>query len=152
MLAFITMPSTMEQHFYRDFDYSSPNGSHYRLWFENFDAPIDQYNRFRRLKVEVSTDGKLSWSSLPLALSLASTMRLWLSASPEWPPEIVVAFGGEQSAVWFDYEDDVDELRWWGSPSRWRASFDSRKRCWRLTRLYVLARGEQKIGTSTLSQ
>jgi hypothetical protein len=61
------MPSTIEQHYYRDFDYSSPTGSHYRLWFENFNEPIDQYNRFRRLKVEVSTDDKLSWSSLPLA-------------------------------------------------------------------------------------
>jgi len=103
------MHLTIEQHYYREFTYSGSDGWHYRLSFENFDTPVDEYNRFKRLKVEVSNDGKRSWSPLPLALSLASKIRLWLSASPEWPPEILVALGGEHSTVWFDYEDDVDE-------------------------------------------
>lgn len=137
------MLSTNQQ-YYQEFAYSSPYGQHYRLSFEKSDTPIDQYNRFHRLKVEISTDDKRSWHVLPLALSRASKMQLWLSASPEWPPEIVVGLGGAQSTVWFEYEDDADELRWLGCPSRWRASYDSRKEHWILKRLRVLDNRAQK--------
>ena len=138
------MPSITEQHYYREFEYSGSNGWHYRLSFEKFDQPIDQYDRFRHLKIEISTDYKQSWTSLPLALGLVSRMKLWLSALPEWPPEIVVALGAEQSTVWFDYEDDIDELPWLGRPSRWRASFDMSGGRWTLKRLAILNKRAQK--------
>ncbi|KAB8066287.1 hypothetical protein [Janthinobacterium violaceinigrum] len=140
------MPLPIEQRYYQEFEYSTADGWHYRLSFEKFDQPIDQYNRFRRLKVEVSTDDRRAWSAVPLAISLASTLRLWLGAQPEWPPEIVMALGGEQSTVWFDYEDDIDEGNWLGRASRWRASFDSRKRHWCLKRLYILDKDAKKLG------
>lgn len=146
------MPSLTQQRYYQELANSSDDGWHYRLSFEKFDHPIDKYNRYRCLKVEVSTDDGQSWNSLPLVLNFASTLRLWLGAQPEWPPEIVVALGGEHSSFWFDYEDDVDEVRWLGRASRWRASFDSRKRRWRLKRLCVLGKERQKTRASPLSK
>ena len=146
------MPSTTEQHYYREFAYSGSNGWHYRLSFEKFDQPIDQCDRFRRLKIEVSRDHKQSWDALPLALGLVSRMKLWLGASPEWPPEIVVALGANESTVWFDYEDDIDELPWLGGPSRWRASFNMSRGRWTLKRLVILRKGARQSARPTTTR
>lgn len=133
----MTSDATLQQ-FYREFECVAASGSRYRLSFVKLNKPLDSYNRWRELKIELSNDKDRTWHSLPLKLGFTSKVRLWLSAQPEWPPEIVVGFGVEGDAPWFEYDDDTSELGWLGWASRWRARFNSQKGQWNLERLQLL--------------
>lgn len=128
----------MSQQFFNEFECLGANGSRYRLSFEKLERPVDQYNRYHRLRIEKSPDGGQSWHVFPLTLGVTSRLRLWFSSQPEWPPEIVVGFGVENDMPWFEYEDDTSEPGWFGWPSRWRAQFDGNRGRWSVTRLQVL--------------
>jgi hypothetical protein len=128
----------MNQSFYKEFECEAEDGSHYRMSFDKFSKPEDQYNRWRRMNIEKSSDGGRSWHPMPLTLSAASKVLLWVSAQPEWPPEIVVDFGCKNGAPWFEYEDDIDAQRWLRRPARWHAQFDNGTGKWKLGQIQVL--------------
>lgn len=131
---------SFSQRFSRNFTCTSENGLRYRLRYLHidWDGPIDEmYDKVVADRYIPESD---TWMALPSKLSLRSQFLLFTAADPQWPPDphTVVAMGHDGTSLWFEYEEDLDEMRWGRAHSRWRASFSDKRQRWTIQHLNYL--------------
>ena len=79
--------------------------------------------------------GKDEWVELSMRLSFVSRLKLMCAAIPSWPPETPVAFGVEDGRLYFDYIEDVDEVRMGLPHALWRATYLEKRDAWWIVRI-----------------
>ncbi len=128
------------QLFPNEFSCTSENGRQYRLRYLplDSDAPYDEEQI--RVAIERFVPDAHTWLPLPLKLNFWSHLLLFTAADAQWPPETVVEMGHDGTNLWFEYEDDLDEIPWGRRHSRWRATFVNVKRRWVIRHLHYLER------------